>query len=179
MEQKNYEEIYEELKDLGIMKIYDLGNETASALVNISREKGEEMVSKTLLPMLAPVMFKRFFLNEAGIEDDEFNVDGISMSLNKMIESGEYETVTSNVYYPLYLQIVNNYVDEANYYLDKGRQVLVVLSEFTREMQGFLEELNKNIDEDMLNQVRNLINGIVGKVESFTKLIELTNNLNK
>lgn len=179
MEEKNYEEIYDRIKDTGILKIYELGQNTAAALANTSFEDGNDMISKELLPILGPVMFKGFFLEQTNPEDTEFSVDGISTSFDKMVESGEYQAIINNPYYPLYLQIVNNYVDEVNYHNDKGHQVLTVLSEFTSEMQGFLNNLSQNIDQDMLNQVRTLVGGIIDKVESFTKILELTNNLNK
>lgn len=178
METKNYEEIYDQIKDHGIIKIYELGNETAAALATTSFEDGNDMISKELMPILAPIMFKEFFLRENGLEDPEFSVDGISESFEKMVKSGEYAVILKNPYYPLYLQIVNNYVDEANYHNDKGHQVLAVLNEFTQEMQSFLKTLSESFDKDMTAQLQTLVSSILGKVESFTKVIELTNNLN-
>ena len=169
MTEKNYENIYNDIRDLDIMQLYEVAYETAGALANISNENGSHFISMEMFPMIGPVMYRKYYLG-SGDDEEELSVDSIANEINTILKNGQYKEITHSAEYEIFKELTRTYVEDANKNNDRAQQVLAVLKDFSTEMLQVMETLRLNLDEDAFKGISSLYNAFVGRMEDFVNL---------
>lgn len=168
----------DEMQDFFVLKLWNQAQLTATTLLNSSLESGNNYLSKELLPIIRPLMFKKLLIDEGELqadEDDDWSAEHFMITFDSMVRSGELDELINHPYYKVFSEAVDNYIDETRYYMDEGNQILVLLKQFTEELTGFMQVINENADESMVKALEQFWHSITGKVETLTQIASVLN----
>lgn len=163
-----------------IVLLYDYANQTTAALIQTMLDTGNDYISKVSLPLLRPVMYRRYLKAVKGNTEEElFTPASIMDEVEEMISNGEYQTMLNDPHYSLFCEVVECYIEENRHRMDNGNAILIILREFSQEVRKFMQTLNDNVDKNSMKAIEVLISSITSKMDSITQVLNLVEETEK